>query len=262
MGGKASQYIIRHVTGRRRRVRAKLLAASVLAVVAALAGCASLVPRQYEYDEQIDLSLDGSAAVYVNGSVPALVALRGIPLDTRPSARFDRAAITRFFTSPGVRVSRVGTSRRHNRRFVHIRLIVDDLQRLEESPALMWEHVRLERVDGEFVYTEVVGPPSGPPVEGVGWTGDELVAFRLHLPSRIRYHNAPSKQVERGNILDWEQSLSDRLKGVPVRMEARMDPESILYSTLVLFGLMALLVAVTLAGILWWLMRKGRKQAT
>jgi hypothetical protein len=238
-----------------------VLAACALAGFAALAGCASLVPRQYEYDEQVDLSLDGSATVYVNGSVPALVALRGIPLDTRPNARFDRAAIVGFFTSPGVRVSRVGTSRRHNRRFVHVRLVVDDLRRLEESPALDWERIRLDRVNGEFVYTDLVGPPSGPPVGEVGWTGDEVVAFRLHLPSRIRYHNAPSRRVERGNILEWEQSLSDRLKGVPVRMEARMDPESILYSTLVLFAAMALLVAVTFAGILWWLMRKGRAQA-
>ena len=45
----------------------------------------------------------------------------------------------------------------------------------------------------------------------------------MHLPARIRYHNAPSKQVERGNILVWEQSLADRLKGEPVHIEARMD---------------------------------------
>ena len=59
-----------------------------------------------------------------------------------------------------------------------------------------------------------------------------MVAFRLHLPARIRYHNAPTRRVERGNILEWEQSLADRLKGEPVRIEARMDQQSILYSTL------------------------------
>ena len=36
----------------------------------------------------------------------------------------------------------------------------------------------------------------------VGWTGAEFVAFRMHLPSKIRYHDAPSKQVERGKIED------------------------------------------------------------
>ena len=57
------------------------------------------------------------------------------------------------------------------------------------------------------------------------------MAFRLHLPARIRFHNAPSHRVERGNILEWEQSLADRMKGVPIHMEARMDQESILYTT-------------------------------
>ena len=82
-----------------------------------------------------------------------------------------------------------------------------------------------------------------------------MVAFRLHLPARIRYHNAPSRRVERGNILEWEQSLADRLKGQPILIEARMDQQSILYSTLLLFGSMAALVALTFAAILWWVMR-------
>ena len=88
-----------------------------------------------------------------------------------------------------------------------------------------------------------------------------MVAFRLHLPARIRYHNAPTRRVERGNILEWEQSLTDRLKGEPVHIEARMDQESILYSTLTLFGLMALLVAMTFVVIIWWVVRKGRREA-
>jgi flagellar biogenesis protein FliO len=40
-----------------------------------------------------------------------------------------------------------------------------------------------------------------------------------------------------------------------------MDQESILYSTLTLFGLMALLVAVTFVVIIWWVVRKGRREA-
>jgi len=83
-----------------------------------------------------------------------------------------------------------------------------------------------------------------------------MVAFRLHLPARIRYHNAPSRRVERGNILEWEQPLGDRLKGQPILIEARMDQQSILYSTLLLFGSMAALVALTFAAILWWVMRR------
>jgi hypothetical protein len=219
------------------------------------------MPIEYEYDEQVDLALDGSATIFVNGSVPALVALRGIALDTHPTARLDRDAIRVFYTSPGVHVSRIGTSRRHGRRFVHLRLDVDDVRTLDQSRALGWEHITLGRVGDQYVYVETVGPPASQPPGDVGWTGQELVAFRLHLPARIRYHNAPSREVERGNILTWQQTLTDRLRGAPVHMEARMDPESILYSTLTLFGAMAVLVALTFGGILWWLMRKGRPRA-
>ena len=37
--------------------------------------------RQYEYVEDVYLSLDGKATVYVNSSVPALDALRGAALN-------------------------------------------------------------------------------------------------------------------------------------------------------------------------------------
>src|SRR5262245_32790108 len=68
---------------------------------------------QYEYDETVDLSLDGSATVYVNGSIPALVALHGLDLDVDPLARFNRAAIRQLYTGPGVTVRQLTTSRRH-----------------------------------------------------------------------------------------------------------------------------------------------------
>jgi hypothetical protein len=43
-------------------------------------------------------------------------------------------------------------------------------------------------------------------------------------------------------------------------MEARMDQQSILYSTLLLFGSMAALVVVTFAAILWWITRKPTRR--
>src|SRR5439155_3005246 len=42
--------------------------------------------REYEYDERLDLSLDGSAVIDVNGSIPALVALHGAGLDVDAGA--------------------------------------------------------------------------------------------------------------------------------------------------------------------------------
>ncbi len=222
-------------------------------------GCRTVLPQQYQYDEQFDISLDGTATVYVNGSIPALVALRGIDLDTSPTARLNRPALRQFFSGNGVRVTRISTSRRLGRRFVHLRLDVDDVRKLNESRAFSWAAVSLVRQGGQFVYTQRIGPPAGRDVGNVGWDGTETVAFRLHLPARIRFHTAPSHRVERGNILEWEQSLADRLKGVPIRMEARMDQESILYTTVTLFAAMGGLVAICFAVIVWMVVRKGRR---
>ena len=230
-----------------------------MALAAALAiSCATLIPRQYEYDEEVNLSLDGSATVYVNGSVAALVALRGIDLDASPTARLDRAAIRRFFTSDVTTVTRVSSSRRHNRRFIHIRLAVSDVRRLPASAPFAWSTYAFVNQGGAYTYRQAIGAAAGRTVGDAGWRGNEMVAFRMHLPARILYHDAPSKEVERGNILVWEQTLADRLKGVPVKIEARMEAESILYSTVTLFATMAVVVIVLFTGIIWMVVRKGR----
>jgi hypothetical protein len=235
----------------------------VLAILAASAmlsmACTTLLPRQYEYDEEVNLSLDGSATVYVNGSVPAFVALHGMDLDTRPTARLDRAAVRRFYSSDVASVTRVSVSRRNGRRFIHLRIAVSDINRLSEAAPFAWATYAMQRRGEQYVYTQRVGASAGRQVGDVGWRGNELVAFRMHLPARILYHNAPSKQVERGNILVWEQTLADRLKGTPVHIEARMESQSILYSAIALFGAMAVLVVVLFAGIVWWIVRKGRR---
>lgn len=232
-------------------------ALAALSLLLAWSGaCRALVPRHYEYDEQIDLSLDGSASVFINGSVPAIVALRGIPLDPSPSGVVEREVVRKFYESDGVTLAQLSTSRRDGRRFIHLRLKVADLRKLHDTAAFGWESFSIAKSGDEAIYKQTVGVPASRDVGNVGWNGSEIVAFRLHLPARIRYHNAPSRRVERGNILEWEQPLSDRLKGTPILIEARMDQQSILYSTLLLFGSMAALVAVTFAAILWWVMRR------
>ena len=92
------------------------------------------------------------------------------------------------------------------------------------------------------------GRPGGP---------TELVAFRVHLPSRINFHNSPLG-IERGNILVWEQTLRARLSGAPLRIEARMQTQSILYRTLWLFAGTFIAAMLVLALIIWWVSRKGR----
>ena len=98
-------------------------------------------------------------------------------------------------------------------------------------------------------------------VGDVGWTGREIVAFRLHLPSKVTYHNAGPDNLKRGNILVWEQTLADRLNGQPLTLDARMETQSILYRTLWLFGATFAAVAVSFALVIWWVLRRGGRSA-
>ena len=232
---------------------------ALVAILLAAVGCQRLgLARQYEYDERIDLSLDGSAVVDVNASVPALVALRGANLNVDPEARFDRRLAREIFEGPGVVVREVSSYRRHGRRFLHVQLVVDDLTALPRLAPLSWSRYRLARLDQEYQFVQEIGPSARRGVGEVGWNGSELVAFRLHLPSRIHFHNS-RQSIERGNILVWEQTLQDRLNGVPLTMEARMDTESILYQTVWLFGGTFLAALALLAAVVWWIGRKGRR---
>jgi hypothetical protein len=232
-----------------------LLAA--VAVVVTACGSSGLF-RQFEYDEDIHLSLDGSATVYVNASLPALVALRGVELDLKPAARFNREKIAALYEGAGVRVVRVTSSRQRGRRFAHVRLEVADIRRLPASSMFSWASIRFDRMGELHRYREDLGGSVNKAVGDVGWKGSELVGFRLHLPSKIVYHNAGPGNLLRGNILAWEQTLADRLAGAPLEMEARMEPTSILYRTLWLFlGSMAAAFTM-LALIIWWVVKRGK----
>lgn len=235
--------------------------AAVAAVISLLASAAcggGPLVKRYEYEEELYLSVDGSAIAFINASVPALVVLRGIALDPRPWARLDRAKVRSFYTTAATRVTRVSTSRRSGRRFVHVRVETDDVRELSKTGPLSWSRYRLERANGILTYTQLVGAAASHEVGNVGWTDAELVAFRLHLPSRIQYHNAPSRRVERGNILEWEQSLQDRRASVPLALEVRMEAASILFRTLSLFILTIVAALSALGASVWWIARKGR----
>jgi hypothetical protein len=202
------------------------------------------------------LSLDGSATMYVNGSVASINALRGAAFDTG-TARVDRGTVRDFYTAPGVRVTAVSQSRRSGRRFVHVRLAVDDVRKLGSARPFAWSSYRFDRVGDQYIFEQTVAGAAAREPAGAGWTGRELVAFRLHLPSKIEFHNT-KRDIGRGNILVWEQPLSERLRGVPLTLEARMQTQSILYRTLWLFGFTFLAVAVVFAAVIWWVIRRGR----
>ena len=113
-------------------------------------------------------------------------------------------------------------------------------------------------------YLQRVGPAAGRDPGAVNWDGSEVVAFKVHAPSRVRYHNVKKPDgtdgtPDRGNILTWVQPFSDRRAGKPLAMEIDMEKTSILYTTLWLFAgafAAAVLVLVTL---IWLTIRRGRK---
>jgi hypothetical protein len=228
----------------------------VLALVASACAGGTTLFRQYEYEEETYLSLDGTATIYVNSSIAALNALRGTAFDASPAARVDTAGLRAYYTTADTQVTRITQWRRSNRRFVQVRIDVADIGRLGASPPFAWSAYRFEQNDQLFIYRQSVGASAARPVSDAGWNGRELVAFRLHLPSKIRWHNTKGLE-SRGNILAWEQPLADRLRGEPLAIEARMDTQSILYTTLWLFGITFLAVAVAFAAVIWFVMRRS-----
>jgi hypothetical protein len=236
---------------RRRTIAAGLL----LVVCAAVSGCGGLY-RQFEYEEEMYVSLDGTATILVNSSVRALNALRGTSFDARPNARLDRTALREYYTTPATRVTRVSSSRRNNRLFAHVRIDVDDVRRLGDVQPFSWSSYEFSNDGDLVVYRQSVGAAAGEALDAGGWNGGEQVAFRLHLPSEVVYHNSQSS-VQRGNILEWEQPLTDRLNGLPVTIEVQIKPQSILYRTLLLFGGTVLAVGVMFSLLIAWIAKRG-----
>ena len=240
----------------------------VISSVAGACACGGFFGKQYEYEEELYLSTDGSANVVVNASVPALIALRGLSLNSDPAAVVDRAAIRAAYESPMTQVSRIKSWRRHGRRFVQVRLKVSDVRQLSSVSPFSWSRYELTEKDGLRVFQQTIEASAFRPgtLKNVGWTGKELVGFRLHLASAIIWHNArdfetgKESSVQRGNILAWEQSLADRLDGRPVSIEVRTGRESILSQTLVLFAGAFLAAVLLIVFLIWMMFRKGKRQ--
>jgi hypothetical protein len=249
--------------------RCRLCAAAML--VLTVAACGTGFGRQYEYDEQLYLKADGSAAIVINASIPALMALHGLPLDPAPRARIDRDAVRAMVAEPGLSIGRISRPwRRAGRQFIQIRAEIDDVRKLGATKLFRGAEYSLVDavIDGQAMrlFRQRVGPPSAGAVPNAGWDGAELAAFKLHLPSRIHEHNVrrldtgETRDVERGNILTWEQRLSDRLKGQPIDMQVTIESGSILYRTLSIFALSFAAAMMLLGGIVWRFLRRGRQR--
>lgn len=242
-----------------------------LVLLIGVSGCANPLARQYEYDEQTHLEVDGSATVILAASVPALVALRGLPLDPAPNARIETDDVRSVFEAAGCTVDRVSRPwRRSGRRFVQVQLSVADFSKAAACGPLAWSTYSFLRTDATadtdatLTYRQTVGAPTGTVPAGVNWVGNELVAFKLHLPSKILHHTVRDietnevGEIGRGNILTWEQLLSSRLAGTPITMEVTTDAESILHQTMYLFAGAFVAAVFVLVTIIWLVIRRGR----
>jgi len=248
------------------RLLTRAAVGGVLAVV--LFGCAAVFGHQYEYEEQYFFEVNGSARVVIDASVPALVALHGLALDPSPTGRFEIADARRAFEQAGCQVTRVGNPwRRDGRRFVQVTLQVDDIRKAGACGPLAWATYAFGPYEGGLLrYSSILGAPTAGNPGAVNWNGSELVAIKLHLPSKVQWQNVKlladgtNGAVERGNILTWEQRLTDRRAGAPMNVEVHMEPDSILNRTLWLFGgafLAAVLVLLTAVALT---VRKGRQR--
>ena len=256
------------------RLAAALLAAAIAAAAAACGGRGPLGPT-YEYEEDLTLALDGSATLVVNASAAALVALHGLPIDMDPRARADqlKSQVRELYSSENTRVGRVSSWTRNGRRFVGVHVTVRDVRLLPKIAPFSWSSYELREEGDQAIFRHTLsGPPASRQRPAAGWKGNEIVAFRLHLPARIRFHNSRDLETNaplapaRGNILTWEQRLSERLDAKPIAyaedtkpdvMEVRMDRESILYRTLWLFALAFVSALLVLGGLIWLAMRRA-----
>ncbi len=251
-----------------RSMRNRAVALLVIALTAAAAACRNPFAKEYEYEEQIYLNVDGSARVIVDSSVAALIALRGLHIDPSPRARLDMSQLRATYEAGGCHVTRIGLPwYRHGRRFVQVQLRTNDVRSLAACGPLAWSRYVFTSDGSEIRYEQRVGPAAGGDPGNVEWTGAELVAFKLHLPSKITFHNVRNLAdnsegaPDRGNILTWEQRLTDRRAGAPVDIQVRMEAQSILYRTLWLFGGSFVAAVVVLVALIWWTIRKGRARA-
>ncbi len=245
--------------------------AAALLLLVSLAACGrGGFGRQYEYDEQLYLDPDGSATIVVSASIPSLIALHGLPLDPAPRARIDRDEVRAMVEEPGLEIARVSRVwRRAGRQFIQISAEIDDVRKLGDTKLFRGHRVSFtEAADGTREYRQEIGAAAtAPPAPGAyGWTGAERTAFKLHLPSRIHAHNVrdidtnATGDVERGNILTWEQRLSDRVTGTPIAMHVTMESGSILYTTLWLFAGSFAAALLLLAFVIWRIVRRGKRR--
>lgn len=218
----------------------------LLAFALVLSGCAT-----YEYEEEIFLEVDGSGRLRVSGSREILSALH-------VAEGGSVGAMRARFEGPGLTIDSVRETERQGRRFVHVQGRFSSWNELCAHPAYRDRECLLQQnPDGELdLHLNLPSPARSVP-EGV--PPDAVVAVRLHFPSKVSFHNSTGG-IERGNIISWERRVDDHFDSTPLVVDARFERRSVLATTVAVLGTAIAAVLLSVASILLWMVRKGRRQ--
>ena len=248
------------------RVRRSGAAVGVF-LLAFAAGCSNPLGRQYEYEEQIYLSVDGSATVIVDASIPAFVALRGAAFDPSMAAGVNRDQVRAWLESSGCRDVRVGQPWvRRGRRFVQVRISVTDIRELGSCGALGWSRYQFERGDEAIHFVQEVGR-IGRRQSGHRELGRQ--GARRVQAARAQPHPLSQRATARGRIARRCRSrehpdLGTDARRSPCRPAAPPGsadgPESILFRTLSLFAMAFAAAVLVLTGIVWMTIRGAKRR--
>ena len=232
----------------------RLVVALLLAL--SLRGCVA-----YEFEHEFWIRVDGSGTVNVTARPELWAAMKGLRGATAADEDSAIQAVRGLFESSGLRVRRVTLTHRAGRPYLFVAADFTDVNRLAGTPAFPDLSLSLRpegenlRLDGRW------SRPSGLPDVGVD-ARDGLMAVRFHLPSKVYSHRNAFAGVERGNIVGWRETVAEGLAGRPLELGALMDRRSILMSTVGLFAIAIAAALAILAGVLWWVVRKGRQAQT
>jgi hypothetical protein len=225
--------------------------ALALLLATALRGCV-----HYEYEHEFWLRVDGSGTVNVTGRPGLWTAFKGLALDENDPDGM-RKAVRALFEGSGLEVRRVTVVRRRGHRYLFVSADFKDVNRISYTPAFPDLRVGLRHEAGRL---QLDGSWQRP-LEATGGERDRegLIAVRFHLPSKVYGHRNAAEGLERGNILAWREETAAALDGGRLELGADMDERSILFSTVMLFASAVVLAVLLLAGALWAVVRRGRR---
>ena len=227
--------------------------AAVLLLAVGLGGC-----LRYEYEHEFWLRVDGSGAVNVTGRPALWTAFKGLGSASGPEAAASVEAARSLFERSGLRVRRATLTRREGRPYLFVSAEFEDVNALDGAPAFPDLEIAMRKEQDRLVLEGTWARPGDTPEVGA-LDRQGLMAVRFHLPSKVYGHKNAADGVERGNIVGWRQGVAEALDGRALDFGAEMDDRSILLSTVILFASAILLALLLLAGGLWALVRRGRK---